>query len=120
MKPEIQDTQFGSITIDGEVFGHDTVIRLGGKVKKRKKKLSKQRYGTSHTVSLEEAKRIFEEGAELLIVGTGQYGALKLSEEAEDYFQSKGCSVRPLPTPQAVQAWNKAGDKAIGMFHVMC
>lgn len=32
------------------------LIRLDGKVKKRKKKLSKAVYGTSHLVSLEEAK----------------------------------------------------------------
>ena len=120
MEPRIEDTQFGSITVGGEVYEHDIVIRVGGKVKKRKKKLSKQQYGTSHTVSLEEAKDIFDEGAERLIVGTGQYGALKLSEEAADYFRNKGCSVTLLPTPEAVRAWNEGGDKAIGMFHVTC
>ena len=48
MKPAIQKTKFGSITVGGEVYEHDIVIRLSGKVKKRKKKLSKQKYGTSH------------------------------------------------------------------------
>lgn len=28
MKPHIDDTSFGSITIDGETFEHDVVIRL--------------------------------------------------------------------------------------------
>ncbi len=120
MEPKIQDTQFGSITVDGEVYEHDIVIRLSGKGKKRKKRLSKQQYGTSHIVSLGEAKDIFDEGAERLIVGTGQYGALKLSKEAEDYFRNKGCSVTLLPTSEAVRAWNEAGDEAIGMFHVTC
>jgi hypothetical protein len=46
----------------GELYGHDVVIRLSGKVKKRKKKLSKAKYGTSHKVSLEEAEHIFEVG----------------------------------------------------------
>jgi hypothetical protein len=55
-----------------------------------------------------------------LIVGTGQYGALKLSEEAERYFKDNGCSVELHPTPQAVQAWNEAEGKTIGMFHVTC
>ena len=120
MELKIQNTQFGSITVGGEVYKHDIVIRLGGKVKKRKKKLSKQQYGTSHTVSLEEAKDIFDEGTERLIVGTGQYGALNVSQEAEDFFRDKGCSVTLLPTPEAVRAWNDAGDKSIGMFHVTC
>jgi hypothetical protein len=41
MEPRIDQTQFGSVTIDGEVFTHDVIIRLGGQVEKRKKKLSK-------------------------------------------------------------------------------
>ena len=49
MQPRIDRTQFGSVTIDGKVFEHDVLIRLGGQVEKRKKKLSKAVYGTSHT-----------------------------------------------------------------------
>ena len=47
MEPKIDGTQFGSVTIDGEAFTHDVIIRLGGRVEKRKKKLSKAVYGTS-------------------------------------------------------------------------
>jgi hypothetical protein len=120
MEPTIQKTEFGSITIDDEIYEHDVVIRMNGNVKKRKKKLSKQKYGTSHTVSLDEAKHILDEGAKHLIIGAGQSGALKLSDEAEKYFKEKGCSVELLPTPQAVKLWNKAKGKTIGMFHVTC
>ena len=56
MKPSIADTEFGSITISGELYEHDVVIRLSRKVKKRKKKLSKAKFGTSHIVSLDEAE----------------------------------------------------------------
>src|SRR5215211_7509716 len=62
MQPRIDRTQFGSITIDGKVFEHDALIRLGGQVEKRKKKLSKAVYGTSHTVSLAEAKHVYQKG----------------------------------------------------------
>ena len=74
MKPHMNRTTFGSVTIEGEVFRHDVIVRLGGKVKKRKKKLSKAVYGTSHTISLDEAKHVYQKGAERLIVGAGQYG----------------------------------------------
>ena len=120
MKPTIQKTDFGSITIDDEIYEHDVVIRMSGKVKKRKKKLSKQKYGTSHTVSLDEAKHILDEGAKHLIIGTGQSGMLKLSGEAEEYFKENKCSVELLPTPQAMELWNKAKGKTVGMFHVTC
>ena len=63
MEPTIQGTTFGRITVDAEEYERDIVIRLTGKVKKRKKKLSKKEGGTSHTVSLAEAKYIFDKGA---------------------------------------------------------
>jgi hypothetical protein len=120
VKPKIDDTHFGSITISGEVVEHDVLIRQDGKVKKRKKKLSKSKYGTSHRVSVEEARHIYEEGAERLIVGTGHHANLELSEEAAEYFRGKECSVELLPTPRAVKAWNRAHGHVIGMFHVTC
>jgi hypothetical protein len=45
---EIERTTFGTITIDGKTYEHDVIIRLSGEVARRKKKLSKKYYGTSH------------------------------------------------------------------------
>jgi hypothetical protein len=74
----IEDTKFGSITIDGKTYEHDVIVRLSGKVEKRKKKLSKEKYGTSHIISKDEAKFIFEDGCDMLIVGAGQEGNVRL------------------------------------------
>ena len=120
MKPKIKQTSFGSITIGGEVFQRDILIRLGGKVKKRKKKLSKSVYGTSHIISLDEAKHVYEKGTELLVIGTGQYGLVELSDEAVGYLERKKCKVKLYPTPEAVQVWNAARGQVIGIFHVTC
>lgn len=120
MKPRIDGTRFGSITIAGEIYEHDVVIRLGGGVKKRKKKLSKARYGTSHILSVEEARHVFDDGAQRLIIGAGQDGMLRLSGEASDYFKKKSCAVVVVPTPQAIEAWNSADGMIIGLFHVTC
>jgi len=60
---EIEGTKFGSITIERKIYEHDVVIRLSGEVIKRKKKLSKKYYGTSHVLSKDEAKFVFEKGA---------------------------------------------------------
>jgi hypothetical protein len=120
MKPEINKTSFGSITVNKEKFDHDIIIRLDGEIRKRKKKLSKAIYGTSHTISRDEAKYVYEDGAEVLIIGSGQYGAAELSEEAKEYFQKKSCRVILLPTPEAIQEWNRAGVQVIGLFHITC
>jgi hypothetical protein len=120
MKLKIDKTKFGSITIDGEKYEHDVLIRMGGKVEKRKKKLSREVYGTSHMISLAEAEFVYQEGAENLIIGSGQSGLVKLSDEAAAFFKEKGCKIELLPTPEAIQAWNEAGKATIGLFHVTC
>ena len=125
MKPRIDGTKFGSITVEGETHHEDILIRLDGRVKKRKKKLSKAVYGTSHIVSLAEAEHIYEEGAQpdvpvRIIFGTGQSGLLGLSDEAAGYFAQRGCQVTLLPTEEAARAWNEAEDAVVGVFHVTC
>ncbi|MDP2810997.1 MAG: MTH938/NDUFAF3 family protein [Rhodocyclaceae bacterium] len=120
MKPRIEATAFGSITIDGDRIEHDVLIRLCGDVTKRKKKLSKAVYGTSHTVSLAEAEYVCEQGARRLIVGSGQNDMVRLSAEAADYFARRGVAVDLAPTPRAIERWNQAREPVIGLFHVTC
>ena len=116
---KIENTTFGTITIDGKTYEHDVLIRLSGEVVKRKKKLSKKYYGTSHVLSKEEAKFVFERGCNQLIVGSGQMGNVRLSPEAQAYFEKKDCKVQQ-PTPDAIQVFNKSPAKKIGLFHVTC
>jgi hypothetical protein len=116
----IDHTRFGSITINGEEFDHDVLIRLSGKIKKRKKKLSKQVYGTSHKLSRAEAEHIYEAGCETLIIGTGQEGMLVLSDEAAAFFQQQGCRMLLQKTPIAIETFNATSGKKIGVFHVTC
>jgi len=119
---KIEATSFGSITIGGEKIRNDVIIRLDGSVKKRKKKLSKRVHGTSHTISLDEVKHVYheEDGAELLIIGTGQYDLVRLSDEAQTYLEKRNCQVKLAATPAAIGIWNKAKGKVIGLFHVTC
>jgi hypothetical protein len=120
MQPHIDRTRFGAITIAGNVFERDVLIRLNGQVKKRKKKLSKAVYGTSHTLSLAEAKHVYQKGATRLIIGAGQEGRVVLSDEAAAYFQAKQCHAELYLTPKAIQVWNAAEGALIGLFHVTC
>ena len=113
-------TAFGEITIDGKTYDHDVVVRLSGEVVKRKKKLSKERYGTSHIVSKEEAKFVFEKGCKLLVLGAGQEGRAQLSPEATAYLAKKDCEVVVAPIPDAIEAFNEAHGQKVGLFHVTC
>jgi hypothetical protein len=75
---------------------------------------------TSHVLSKDEAKFVFERGCEQLILGSGQMGNVHLSPEAEAYFAKKGCEVLLQPTPEAIGVFNRSHAKKIGLFHVTC
>jgi hypothetical protein len=120
MSTPIDSTSFGSITIAGVQYDHDVIIQLDGSIRKRKKKLSKQAYGTSHIISLAEAQDVYEEGAKQLIIGTGQEGMVRLSHEAAVFFHEAHCTVELKPTPEAIRDWNGTEKPAIGLFHVTC
>ncbi|NPV84698.1 MAG: hypothetical protein HPY45_01640 [Anaerolineae bacterium] len=120
MKTKIDSTKFGQITIDGQKYNNDVIIRLDGQVEKRKKKLSKAIYGTSHMISLNEAQYVYESGAQNLIIGSGHMGMVKLSREAETFFSDQHCQVNIHPTPKAAKLWNKTEGSVIGLFHITC
>ncbi len=98
MKPTIDQTAFGSITIEGTTFEHDVLIHLNGEIEKRKKKLSKAIYGTSHVLSLDEAKFVYEKGTKRLIIGSGQPGRyLAHTQSHRSLEQSQWFSDRLVP-----------------------
>lgn len=120
MKPKINSTTFGSVTVKDKPYKHDILIHLDGEVEKRRKKLSKGIYGTSHKISLDEAEYIYEKGTRKVIIGTGQIGFVKLSKKAKKFFKEKDVRAKLLPTPEAIKLWNKSKGKTIAMFHVTC
>ena len=97
---KIDGTTFGSITIDGKTYDHDVLVRLSEKVEKRKKKLSKRLYGTSHTVSEDEAKFVLEKGCKQLIFGTGHDGMRPCRRRRQRTSNKRGCKVIAEPTPE--------------------
>lgn len=120
MKPLITDTSFGSITVGGKRFDHDIMITLEGEVRKRKKKLSKAVYGTSHKISLNEIEYVYQRRAEGIIFGSGQYGIARLSEDATRFLMNNNCRFSMSATPEAVQEWNRTEGSWIGLFHITC
>lgn len=120
MEPRIHDTGFGWIEVGGARYEHDIVIGLDGSVRKRKKKLSKAVYGTSHRISLAEAQDVWCDGCEVLVVGSGQFGRAELSDEAAAFLVSHQVSVEVLPTSDAIQRWNQLSGRVIALFHITC
>ncbi len=120
MEPTIEKYKFGVIRIAGETCTHDVLLRWDGKVHKRKSMLSKKVFGTGHKIALDEAKQIYKKGAEELILGTGRFDKVRLSDEARHYFEKKKVKVVLAPTGEAIVRWNEAKGKVIAVFHLTC
>ena len=120
MKAHVDGTSFGRITIGGRVHTRDVVLTPAGEVTTRRQELSKEVTGSSHVVSEAEAAYLVGQGAARLIVGTGQYGALRLSDEAAAYLERQGCEVALAATPEALALYNAATEPVTAMFHLTC
>ena len=118
--PRISAAEFGEVVVDGEKKDNDIVVRASGKVKKRKKKLSRQVHGTAHEISEDEIKWVCKGSPELVVIGAGHHGQMTLSRDAHGWLQNEGIRVMILPSPEAAAAFNQAtGPKAL-LLHVAC
>ncbi len=118
--PQVEGTKFGSVTIGGEEYERDVIIRADGKVKKRKKKIAKQLYGTSHRIGPRELARTCKGNPDLLVIGTGQSDTAELTEDGEEFLRHRGIDWVALPSPDAVDAFNAAGGRKALLLHVTC
>ena len=110
---------FGKIDIEGEHYECDVVIEKG-KVRKRKKRLSRvyrSRFG--HTpLSIEE--NIPWHGRQLF-VGTGAYGSLPVMPEVYEEARRKGVEVIAMPTVEVCELLEKFKPVDINaILHVTC
>lgn len=118
--PQIDHVSFGQVTIEGETRTHDVYIRASGKVKKRRKKLAKELYGTSHIIGPEELEKVCKGDPEVLFIGAGMSGTAELSDEGRRYLAERSIKCEVLTTPKAVEAYNCSGQRKAMLIHVTC
>ena len=111
--------KFGEIEVEGKSYTHDVVIE-GGKVRKRKKRPSKQfheKFG--HTPLSAEEKIPW--GGRQLIVGTGAHGALPVMDEVLTEAKQRGVEIIAKPTLEACHLLEdvKKGH-AYAILHCTC
>src|SRR5499427_4066910 len=108
---------FGSICIDGTTYGYDVVIDRG-RIRKRKKKPSKQFRDTfGHTpLSIEEE---IPWKCRRLVIGTGT-GALPVMDEVRQEAERRRIKLLILPTVEAIEELKQHPNDANAILHVTC
>ena len=114
--PRLESTNFCSVTIDGKEYNYDVLITVSGEIVRHDKTLSLE----GHKVGREELEPLWGENPEVLIIGTGQYGAIPLDDETIKQCQERGIKVVAAKTPEALQRYNELRERKAAFIHTLC
>jgi len=110
----IDSTQFGNVVIDGEKYSQ--VLIIGDSVVERDDVKLQEIYGTSHKIGEWEVQELLKEDPEIIVIGTGQNGAMKIDLKLE------GVEIISDITPKAIEIFNKKSKnkKVNALIHTTC
>ncbi|MDP2940145.1 MAG: MTH938/NDUFAF3 family protein [Candidatus Omnitrophota bacterium] len=117
----INSTQFGEIIIDNKKYYQ--VLIIGDKIEERDYKKLKELFGTSHEIGNWEIEALISNNPEIIIIGTGQNGAMEVDEKTIKKFQDKGIETIIATTPKIIEIYNdqvKLGKRVNALIHTTC
>ncbi len=113
----IDSYSFGRISINQKIYVKDVII-LPDRIQDnwwRKE---------GHLLLLEDIKSAVEEAdPEVVVVGRGMFGVMKVSPEVREYLQNKNISLNAEKSDEAVATFNQlasSGKRVLGAFHLTC
>jgi hypothetical protein len=112
----IEAYSFGSLTFAGRRYKEDLKI-LRGRV------FDNWWRQEGHRVDVGDVRDILEAGPEILIVGMGAYGLMKVSGKLEKTLAEKKIQLIAQPSGEAAKTFNRLVDEGrdvAGAFHLTC
>lgn len=111
----IESYSFGRIEVEGKQYDKDLVI-FPESIR------SNWRRKSGHMLGLEDIEDILENQPDVLVIGTGAMGLMKVGEDVRHKLDSAGIEYTIAKTKDAVQEYNKvSGDKkAVFAAHLTC
>lgn len=114
----IESYDFGLIVIKGRRYTSDVIVFPERVIEGWWRK-------EGHRIYVEDLKEILdrEPRPEVLVVGTGYYGIVKISSEVETVLKSQGIELVAQPTKEACQTFDKllnSNRRIAGAFHLTC
>ena len=112
----ISDFSFGRIVVNGRTFNNDIKIVMG--------KLVPDWWRSSgHTVDVEDIEDILNSSSEIIVIGKGQPGYMKVSGALRRHLKENHIKLIEEPTSNAVRTFNcltAEGKPVSGGFHLSC
>lgn len=112
---KIDHYSFGKITIDGKTYTSDVII-YPDKVNAswwRKE---------GHSLYVEDLKEVLNAKPQVLVIGAGSFGVMKVPKETIYNLEANGIEVHIAKTGEAVELYNKLRRNrvVIAAFHLTC
>ena len=112
---EIQSYRFGRMTVDGEVHTNDLILlpdRVIGDWWRRE----------GHILEAGDLQTVFDVNPDVLVVGTGAYGMMKVPNETYKVLENAGIQIQVAKTGEAWRLYNSLRQKqrTAGAFHLTC
>ncbi len=113
---KINSYSFGSMDIDGKHYLSDLIIYPDGRINGswwRKR---------GHNLCVKDLDRIVEIKPEIVVIGTGANGLMKIGKETIEYLEENGIQVYFNSTGEAVKKFNNlsSSNSVVGLFHLTC
>jgi len=119
--PNIDSTKFGEIIIDGKKYRQ--VLIIGNLVKEREYEKLEELFGTSHKIGDWEIEELLKGNPEIIVIGTGQNGAMEIDNDILEKFKTKDIEVICEITPEAIKIYNekvKSKKRVNALIHTTC
>lgn len=108
--------RFGSIAIDGRTYTSDVIITP-------ERVIDTWWRQQGHTLGLTDLGDVVASKPDVLVVGTGYFGKMSISQETRRYLEAHGIQVRAARTREAVHDFNrlqKDPDRVVAALHLTC
>ena len=111
----IEAYSFGTMVVDGETHTADLIV-LPGRV------LARWWRRKGHELGPGDLEAVLEAKPEVLVVGTGAYGAMQVPPEVRERLEKEGITLIVLKTGKAWTRFNElSGERKVaGAFHLTC
>ena len=113
--PLIESYSFGSIVIDGRKYKSDVLV-YPESVQDGWQRLE------GHDLQLDDLEDALRRSPNVLVIGTGSFGKMKVTPELKDALERKGIKVIVARTGQAVEKYNEMQNEGevVAALHLTC
>ncbi len=111
---------FGSLSFKGKTYNKDLIIV---KTPEKEKVFPNWWRKEGHRLQVEDLEEIWKNPVEILIVGTGAYGVMKVDPEVERKAKELNIKLEAYQTDKAVKRFNELYSQSVsvaGAFHLTC